>query len=363
MRVAIVGAGAVGCLLAARLSRRGHQVRLVGRRDQVEAVNRAGLALCDQRGVTTHYELPAAETLTERPDLILLAVKTQDVAQACRETLPLARGVPVVAMQNGIQADHLAAEVLGREVVVGAVVMCAATYLQPGQVAVQFSGWLIVGEPFGRMGRRTQAIARVLGDAVPTYTTRHLGRVRWSKLISNLNNALCAATGLPLTEIAGAPAGRRLPLRLMKEGYQVARAAGLHLDHGLYGLTPGALRRDPNAALIALLQASMTVALATLPEPAAVGLLSAASRSRLNRIAVRGSTWQSIVRGRPSEIDYLNGEIVHLGQRLGVPTPYNTHILNVVREVERTGVFRRIEELTPPEPHQPAQTPLVGGAR
>jgi hypothetical protein len=134
----------------------------------------------------------------------------------------------------------------------------------------------------------------------------------------------------------------------MKEGSVVARAAGVRLDHGLYGLTPRALRQDPNAALIALLHATMTAVLAVLPERAAERVITAAGRSRLGGLPVRGSTWQSIVRGRPSEVDYLNGEIVRLGRRLGLPTPFNSHVVDVVHAVERSYTFRRVEELLPP---------------
>ena len=348
MRVAVVGAGAIGCFLAARLSEGGHAITLVGRPEQADAINDGGLLLTDPRRGVRRYRLRAVRSLSERPDLALLTVKTQDVAQACHDIRPFVMGVPVVAMQNGIQGDHLAAEVLGTEAVVGAVVMCAASYLHPGEVTVQFPGWLIVGEPFGDVGARTRAIARVLGGAVPTYLTRHLARVRWSKLIANLNNALCAATGLPLAEIVHAPCGPTLAIRLMKEGSLVARAAGVRLDHGLYGLTPRALRQDPNAALIALLHATMTAVLAVLPEQAAERVIAAAGRSRLGSLPVRGSTWQSIVRGRPSEVDYLNGEIVRLGRRLSIPTPYNSHAVDVVHAVERSHTLWRVEELLPP---------------
>ena len=142
----------------------------------------------------------------------------------------------------------------------------------------------------------------------------------------------------------------------------VARAAAVHPDHGFYGLTPRALRQDPNAALIALLQATMTAVLAVLPERAAERVIAAAGRSRLSSLPVRGSTWQSIVRGRPSEVDYLNGEIVRLGRRLGLPTPCNGHVVDVVHAVERSHNFRRVEELLPPGASVRADTAPVGGA-
>ncbi|HXT37947.1 MAG TPA: 2-dehydropantoate 2-reductase [Chloroflexota bacterium] len=346
MRVAVVGAGAVGCMLGARLAERGHQVRLIGRADQVEAIRAHGLRVEDARG-SRRYQLPALRALEERPELVLLTVKTQDLAAACRDVLPVAQGVPVVAMQNGVQADRLAAEVLGRANVIGAALMCAATYLAPGSVSVQFPGWAIVGEPFGPLRPRTAAVVRLLRDALPTYSTRHLMRIRWSKLIANLNNALCAATGLSAGEIGRSPTGRLASLRGMREGYRVIRAAGIALDHGLYGLSPRTIHSHPDVALIALLQAGMTPMLATLPERAALGVLKAASHSRLQRLPIRFSTYQSLARGRPTEIEYLNGEIVRLGALQNMPTPYNTHFVSLVRQVEQTGAFFPVEALLP----------------
>src|SRR5919199_3194085 len=167
MHVAVVGAGAIGCFLAARLSEGGHAITLVGRPEQADVINDGGLLLTDPRQGVRRYRLHVVRSLSERPDLVLLTVKTQDVAQACHDIRPFVMGVPVVAMQNGIQGDHLAAEVLGREAVVGAVVMCAASYLHPGEVTVQFPGWLIVGEPFGAAGSRTRGRGPGPGGAAP----------------------------------------------------------------------------------------------------------------------------------------------------------------------------------------------------
>ena len=127
---------------------------------------------------------------------------------------------------------------------------------------------------------------------------------------------------------------------------------------GIVGAT-GAVGQE----LIALLQATMTAVLAVLPEGAAERVIAASGRSRLSRLPIRGSTWQSIVRGRPSEVDYLNGEIVRLGRRLGLPTPCNSHVVDVVHAVERSHNFWRVEELLPPGASERAGAARVGGAR
>jgi 2-dehydropantoate 2-reductase len=283
------------------------------------------------------------------------------VTAACADIREVVRGVPVVALQNGVQCDRLAAEVLGPDAVAGAVVMLAASYLSPGQVSLMFPGWLIVGEPFGPLRPRTRLIADTLGQAFPTYVARYLERVRWSKLISTLNYGLCAATGLTLPQVARTSVGRLASVRVMREGWRVARASGVRLDHGLYGLSPRALRRDRNAALIAMLQATMTVVLAHAPERAALALVAAAGRSRLGSLPVRSSLWQSVARGKPSEIEYLNGEIVRRGAELGIPTPYNSHVVALVHGVERSHAFCDVEALQPPGIQRTAQATSTAG--
>lgn len=359
--VAIVGAGAVGGFLAARLSARGRTVTLVARGAQLEAIRAHGL-LVREPGGTVRHSLNAVPVLTERPDLLLLAVKTQDLARACEEIHPLTQGVPVVALQNGVQADHLAAAILGREHLLGAVAMCAVSFLQPGEIEVQFPGWLVLGAPFSPPGRDALFAAGILETAVPTYLTAHLRRVRWTKLIANLNNGLCAATGRSLPEIAGSPSGRRLSLRLMREGCAVAAAAGVRLDHAGYLWTGRALRQGPRTALPALLQTTLTGVVAGLPEPAALRVLAATGRSRLGRMPVRFSTWQSLARGRPTEIAYLNGEIVRTGERMGRATPYNQIIVDAVQRIEQGAPFFPLDELMPLDAAHRSTTPSTPGA-
>ncbi|MEO7003536.1 MAG: 2-dehydropantoate 2-reductase [Ktedonobacterales bacterium] len=374
MRIVVIGAGAIGCYLAARLSDAGEQVTLVGRPDQVAAISANGLLVRDSRdeaqspaqGVAKaarRYQLPAVTRLediagtapeTDQEDhLVLLAVKTQDVPNACqvlrewREQGHIALETPILTLQNGVRADALAAQELGEAAIVGGVVMCAVTFTQPGEISVQFPGWLIVGEPFGPVGKRTQAIVNTLNAAIPTFLTHDLRAVRWSKLITNLNNGICAATGLTMPQVARDPAGALIAARMMQEGQRVAKAAGVRLDHGLYGLSLRALRRDSNAALVALLQSLMNGAMARMPAGLAARLLALAGRSRLGNLPIRGSTWQSLARGKASEIAYLNGEIVRQGNELGVTTPYNTRLVALVKQVERTGTFFPLAALEP----------------
>lgn len=338
-RVAIWGAGAIGGFLAARLSEQGHDITLVARPDQASAINREGLRLIMADGIARTYRIRAVTAIEGEPDVILLTVKTQDLPAACEQVRAQTSRAPVVAMQNGIEPDEIAAEALSRERVLGASVMCATNYLRPAEIEVLFEGWIILGEPFAAPGPRTEQIRDILNTVVPTYITSSMRNARWTKLISNLNNGLAAATGRTMPELATTRLGRKLSVRLMKEGSQVARACGARLDRHYYGRGLGGdrPRENGNASIVALLQSVVTSVVVVAPEAVGSRVLALAGASRFSKLPIRGSTWQSLQRGKPTEIDYLNGAVVRLGAAHGVPTPWNARVVDAVHTVERTG--------------------------
>jgi 2-dehydropantoate 2-reductase len=318
MRVAVIGAGAIGSVIGGLLARAHEDVTLIGRRPHVEAVNRNGMMQVPVR---------AAEQLDFRPDLALLTAKTQGVAATAREVYPYVVGVPVVTMQNGVRSDELVADVLGKEDILSCVVLFGATFLEPGSVTYSRQGKLVLGVPFGPIEERTRTVAAILNKAIPTHLTANIAGAHWTKLIINENNALPAVTGLSIQEINREPTLRRLSVLMMREAAATIAAAGIKLV-SLPGLPVTALR-----------------AMLWLPMPAASRLLRLVSRS-LGKTPALGSTLQSIRRGDDTEIDYLNGEVVALGERTGTPTPYNAAVVKLVHEVEVMGTFLTTEEVT-----------------
>jgi 2-dehydropantoate 2-reductase len=347
MRISVVGAGAVGCFLGARLHAAGHEVTLVGRPNQVAAIRSAGLHLREGDAETIRL-IPAMAGLPAEVDLVLMAVKSQDLAEASAEVAAHPARCPVVTLQNGVRADEIAGEVLGRGRVLGGVVMCAVSSTEAGAVSVLFNGWLVLGEPFLPPGARLREVAAVLGSALPTYLTGDLLATRWTKLLSNLNNGIAAATGLTFPEIGRSPDGVALSVKLVREGVEVARRCHIELDHGFYGLRLSSLRRDRNTALIALLQGMMPGLIGRSPEKVARVVLRLAARSQRGDLPVRGSLWQSLAKGRSTEIDYLNGEVVRRAQQLGIAAPYNTRIVEAVHLAERSRKVSSLQELLLP---------------
>lgn len=326
MKIAVVGAGALGSLVGGLLARKDENVTLIGRSDHVEVIQREGLRLSGTLGDHV-VRLKAQEEMTEKPDLTIFATKTQDLEKACGCVSSLVGRGPAITMQNGIRCDEIACRYFAPWQVVGCVVFCAVSFLEPGRVECQVRGWLSIGDPFVPDSSRLRWIRQLLQRALPVHISHDIQAARWAKLIGNLNNALPAITGLSLQEIYASESTSRLALRLMKEGLGTLSAAGIRL---YVSPVSGAMRLGEN-----------------LPDPLLTALFRALAGTRLGEIPMFGSTWQSVMRGSSTEIDYLNGEIVALGNRIGHPTPYNAHVVNLVREVERSGEFRPVRELWP----------------
>ncbi|MEA2667153.1 MAG: 2-dehydropantoate 2-reductase, partial [Chloroflexota bacterium] len=123
--IAVFGAGAIGSLVGARLQESGVNVRLVGRETQVDAIRAKGLLVKGQNE-SRLVQLPATTTLAGAADIILLTVKSQDVQVACRTIAALQSDATVVTMQNGVRSDQEAADILGRDRVVGCVLNISA---------------------------------------------------------------------------------------------------------------------------------------------------------------------------------------------------------------------------------------------
>jgi 2-dehydropantoate 2-reductase len=319
-RIAVIGAGAVGCTIGALLKRAGQDVTLIGRPKQVAAIHKGGLHIDGALGRFT-VQVPVAEQLDFRPALALLTVKTQDVVPAVQASLSFLTDVPLVTLQNGLRSDDLVAGVLPPRQIVSAVVSIIATYLTAGTVTIISPGSLVIGHPFAATEPLLPMVAETLNQAIPTHISANIRGAHWLKLLVNVNNALPAITNFTVQEVYADPYLSRLVVRLLREGLAVVQRAGVKLDS----------LPDVSVALIRLL--------GKLPVRLAARLASAKVRRTVSTLPVLGSTLQSLRRHRSTEIDYLNGEIVRLGTEVGVPTPLNAIVVEMVHRVEKKGRF------------------------
>jgi 2-dehydropantoate 2-reductase len=326
-KIAILGAGAIGSSVGGLLRRAGHEVLLIGRGPQVEAIRANGLHVDGVLGSFT-VQVDATEKLETSPDLAFVTVKSQDLFTILTEYKNLLSDVSIVLFQNGVRSDEIVASVLPKkERIASVVVNIAANFLTPGEVTIVDAHPLVTGRPFAPNDAALLEIAAILRDALPVVVSNNIRGAHWMKLLVNLNNALLAVTNLSSHDVYRDAYLTRLAILAMREGIDAIDSAGIALE---------SLPSFP----IALARMIRLVPLAL-----AGHLLSFMVRRQETRWPLLGSTLQSLRRGRPTEVDYLNGEVVRLGRQVNVPTPINLAMVELVHQVESTGRFLSTDEI------------------
>ena len=315
MRVSVIGAGAIGGTIAGLLARAGHDVQVVARGVQLTQLARNGLRLTGGWGDFT-VRVDAVDSITVSPEITFLTTKAQDAAAALRANAEILVGTPLVVVQNGLEAVTTATRVAPRSDIVGGLALYAASYLSPGIITVTQTGPTFLGGPV----LPALYASRILGAVMPVELTDNFEGAQWTKLIVNHVNALSAITGLSVQEAIGDRQLRAIMTETMREAVRVAHAGGIEFAP-LQGLT--------HRLLSALVRAPMPVA----------QLLPLLMKRRMGSHPNPGSTLQSIRRGQPTEIDFLNGAVVLRGAGAGVPTPVSAQLVSMVHEVERSGAF------------------------
>jgi len=325
-KIAIIGAGAIGGTLGALLVREQHDVTLIAHADHLKAISANGLSVNGALGTfTTHPRV--AERLDFRPDYVFLTVKTQDVLPALQASQAFLDGVPVVTFQNGMRSDELVATLIPKNQIISAVVNIGASYLTPGTVTINYPGSLIIGRPFGELDPEVHKLASLLNAVVPTRASANIKGAHCLKLLVNLNNALPAITNLSMSQVYADPYLRQLGVRVMREGMKVVKRANIRMES----------LPDVSVALVRIM--------AILPNQLAASITAGRLRRIQSEWPLIGSTLQSLRRGRPTEIDYLNGEITRLGQQQNIATPLNTAIVEIVHQIEKDGQFWSVEKI------------------
>ena len=315
MRVAVIGAGAIGGTIAGLLARAGHSVQVVARGEQLAALSHNGLRLTGGWGDFT-ARVDAVESLTVSPDITFLTTKAQDAAVALSANAEILVGIPVVVVQNGLEAITTAQRAAPRSDIVGGLALYAASYLSPGSITVTTTGPTFLGGPV----LPALYASKILGAVMPVELIENFEGAQWTKLIVNHVNGLSAITGLSVQEVIGDRQLRAIMTETMREAVRVARAGDIEFAP-LQGLS-----HRPLSALVRV------------PTPVAQ-LLPLLMKRRMGSRPNPGSTLQSIRRGQPTEIDYLNGAVVLRGAAAGVPTPVSAGLVEMVHEVEQSGEF------------------------
>jgi 2-dehydropantoate 2-reductase len=314
VKFGVLGAGAIGAYLGGRLAAAGEDVALVGRLGA--EVREHGLTLTDLKGERVSLRPDEVvyraepQTLVDR-DVVIVAVKSMDTEAAARPlTAILAKPTVVVSFQNGVANPETLRRTLPGHAVLAGMVPFNVLREPKAHFRLATSGPLALE----RAGGAEEAIAQALRRAgFQVEVHGNMAGVLWTKLLVNLNNSVNALAGVPLREELADRDYRRVLAMSIREGLSCVRAAAIRPVR--FG------RVDPRLLAFAL----------TLPN--AVFLRLARAMVEINADA-RSSMWEDLERGRPTEIEYLNGEIIRLGERFAVPVPVNRRIRELVRAAE-----------------------------
>ncbi len=321
-RIAIVGAGSIGCyvggkLLAANVA----DVVLVGRprlRDEVAAhgltvkdFDRSQTVPAERARVVTEISDPAVAAC----DAVLVCVKSAQTAEVAAALAGVLRGDVIVAsLQNGVRNADVLRAALGQRRVLAAIVSFNVVSRGNGLFHRAMSGPLMIEAATGPAARAM--IDALAGAGIPVEEKSDLAPDQWTKLVINLNNAISALSGAPTQQLLLSPGYRKILGAVAREALDVLRAAEIK---------PARLRGVPLHVMPAVMR---------LPTP----LVKLVTRAQM-RVdpEARSSMWEDLTRGRLTEVDYLNGEIVRIAERAGVKAPLNQRIVDLIHAAEKKG--------------------------
>ena len=293
MKIAVMGAGSVGCYFGGMLARAGHEVVLIGRAQHVEAIRRAGLFM-DTRSFQDYVPMQADTEASgvKGAKLVLCCVKSTDTEGAAAAMAPhLGPEAVVLSLQNGVDNAERLQAILGRPV--GPVVVYVATEMAgAGHVKHHGRGELVIG-PSAASGELATLFAAA---GVPVQISDNVTGALWAKLILNCAyNALSAITQLPYGRLVQAEGVEAVMRDVVRECLAVAQAEGVSVPGKMWEAVQHIARTMPTQL---------------------------------------SSTAQDLSRGKRSEIDHLNGHVLRRGAALGIATPVNRVLHTLVKLIE-----------------------------
>jgi 2-dehydropantoate 2-reductase len=317
-RICMLGAGAIGCSVGADLTQAGYDVTLVDVWPvQIDAILADGVRVemvdrtLHARPKALHlYELTGS---ARQFDVILMACKSNDHRWLAEVAVShLAPDGVLVALQNGMNDDSLA-RIIGSDRLVGCVIELSAETFTPGIVkrnTAPEKTWFAVGEHDGTITPRLEALAKMLRHSARVDLTHNIAGAKWSKLIANsMTMGPFGLLGLYNREASQLPGMFEISSKLGREALDVGEAMGYRIEP-IFGLSEAEFQGSSADKIL--------IAMKT--------LMGHISRGRTAPI-------HDHIKGRPSEIRYINGVVCDNGRRLAIPTPANDVVVDLDRRI------------------------------
>lgn len=316
-----MGAGAIGCFVGGSLAAEGTDVVFVGRERLKQEIATSGLVLSDLDGSTgrvvsaNRISFSTDLAALKKVDIVLCCVKSAQTQEAGAQLAGvLGLDTIVVSMQNGVRnAEVLRAE-LPKHAVLGGIVGFNVVSKGNGAFRRATSGPLVIERSPDLRVVQLGAILERAGFEVELI--EEIRPLQWSKLIMNLNNAVSALSDRPTKELISSDGYRRILAAVMEEALGVLAAAG------------------ERTARLGALPARFFPFVLRLPGP--LVRVIAGAQVKIDPEA-RSSMWEDLSRGRLTEVDHLNGEIVRVAESCGRRAPLNARMVEIVHDAEKKG--------------------------
>ena len=328
----IYGAGAVGSAIGGSLAKTGFDVIMVGRKPHTEAINRQNGLWMQTLNGTELQQINAVDTISKieisDKHIVFVTTKANDTEAALKE-LSVNSSIPIVCWQNGVENESTVSRYFKQ--VYGGVVRFTATMMEPGKVAFAGSGKLIIGKYPAGTDDITYGIASDLSRTeFKTLVSNRIMQDKWLKLLVNLISCV-----KPITKKTKNEQGQRLKIcrEILIEGMNVLEKAGIK------ALSSNNTEDSPEEMLKNF---DKTLKLAE-----GIG----------QKMELQNSTWQSLAKHKKNlENEFYTGTIINMGEKYGIPTPYNKAILFFVRyisekelgpeSIETERIIKKIEEFS-----------------
>jgi 2-dehydropantoate 2-reductase len=324
-KISVVGAGAIGTMIGGLIKhhRSGGDLVLIARGPHGERMRQSAAAVL--RGPWGSLTVPVTATTDYEQiagsDLVLLTVKSQATVDTAEQIAPHLGDAVVVSLQNGINQRNLLKFVRPDRLLVG-MTATNMELTEPGVVSLQRNGVSVIGSPTGDVpdslvdqARRTLALSGLKFES-----SRNILGVQYNKLLMNTVGyaSVLSASNFVTDGILYRPWRKNVALPLLDEGLSVLAEAGIKLE------------RTSGISDVLRFQRLLRV----LNAPGFDWVIRGALRHLLRPKKIVYSVYQDLIRGKPTEIDYVNGEIVRLAESCQIPSPYNRRVVQMIRELE-----------------------------
>jgi 2-dehydropantoate 2-reductase len=296
MKIAVMGAGAVGSYFGGRLAQNGEDVVFIARGTHLNALKERGLTVSSFK---ESFSIKVNATSDPKElgilDLILFTVKSYDTEEAASLlTSNVGENTVILTLQNGIDNFEKLERILGRGRIIWGVTYIGSRILEPGIIYHTTGGSIIMGEINGKRSERLKIISKLFENArVKVTISDNIRKDSWIKLLWNASfNPLTALTSLYVKEFLNIEGSEEIIEEIMKEVKEVARSEGIYIEDEIISRTIENTKKFGE---------------------------------------VKTSMFQDIEKGKKLELDGINGIVIKLGEKNGIPTPINKTIYYLLK--------------------------------